>query len=180
MTMRRTAATRSILALAILAGLAAGAWAERFYPPWLLKQGPPPTYPHLIVDADYVAERYGRDGTELISLVDLTPAQADTLARRHGGDLNRLLSLRGTRWRDGHIPHSLPLDPTLLLAPDGGIPPGPDLRDSLEGLGPRPATTVDVYAEFILCGGRLASTRCVFTPAASWSGAATPRGRWCA
>jgi len=129
------------------------AQAGRVYPPWLRDKGPEPVFPNIIVDAAHVAERYGREGYELLSLYSLTDVQADILADQYGGELTFQISLLGTRWRDGHIPHSLPLDPTLLLDANGAVPDGATLHKMLKEHGPRPATRIDMGAEFILCGG---------------------------
>ncbi len=142
-----------LLSIVLVLGAIGPVQAERVYPPWLRDEAPDPVYPGIYVDADYVVERYGRDDCELLSLHALTPDQAEVLAGRHGGALTGQLSLRGTRWCDGHIPHSLPLDPDLLLDADGAVPEGTELREALQQLGARPSTPIDLGAEFILCGG---------------------------
>ena len=142
-----------VISILIALGMLAPVHAGRVYPPWLRDDEPAPVYPRIIVDAAYVAEHYGCEGYELLSLYSLTGDQAEILANRYDGELTFQLNLEGTRWRDGHIPHSLPLDPTLLLDADGGVPDGATLRKTLKEHGPRPATRIDMESEFILCGG---------------------------
>jgi thiosulfate/3-mercaptopyruvate sulfurtransferase len=52
--------------------------------------------------------------------------------------------------RSGHIPHSLPFDFSSVVQEDGRFPNPEDLRATLSKIGPRPASPVNLDAEFIV------------------------------
>jgi rhodanese-related sulfurtransferase len=62
------------------------------------------------------------------------------------------MATAGSPWRDGHIPHALPLDPLTLLDANGLLLAGAEIRERLARVGPRPNTFVDLWSPFTLYG----------------------------
>ncbi|MBM3319888.1 MAG: hypothetical protein FJY73_04355 [Candidatus Eisenbacteria bacterium] len=86
---------------------------------------------------DYLRERYGTDGFEVIDLRDTVSWEGKD--RSHAKDL-----------RPGHIPHALPFDPRTVIRKDGTFLPGPEIRSVFAEVGPRPATRIDLESEILL------------------------------
>lgn len=178
---------RAAAAVVVLSTLLSGVVFadEVFWPPWLRDRDVPVAYPPMLLDADGVASRYGRPGYEVIALEHLSD---ELLVRlRNGGNpaLTDLLDEPQTAWRRAHVPHALPLDPRLLLDPDGSLPEGPVVRQRLGGLGPREATRVDRDDSYIVMGGapeQLALAHLLLTLAAVDSVLIYPgdAAAWCA
>jgi rhodanese-related sulfurtransferase len=142
---------------------------EVFWPPWQRDRNIPVAYPPILLDADGLASRYGKPGYEVIALEHLSDELLVTLRNDGNPALTALLEEPQTAWRRSHVPHALPLDPRLLLDPDGSLPEGPVVRERLGGLGPREATRVDRNDSYIVMGGtseQLALTHLLLTLAA--------------
>jgi thiosulfate/3-mercaptopyruvate sulfurtransferase len=89
------------------------------------------------VDAGWVAGAFGQAGIELLDVRDA-----------RGWDQWRIPPTFGA----GHIPHSLPFDPNILLPADGAWPDPAELRQRLGTLGPRPGDPVPLESTFVLYG----------------------------
>lgn len=80
----------------------------------------------LVAGADWVREKFGTEGVEILDVRD------------------------STAWRAGHVPHALPFDPRIVIGSDGSFMEGEEIRAILARLGPRPSTTVDLGSEFVV------------------------------
>ncbi|MFH1680962.1 MAG: rhodanese-like domain-containing protein [Candidatus Eisenbacteria bacterium] len=85
----------------------------------------------------YMREHHGTGGFEVIDLRDTTSWE--------GSDRPRPNNLR-----PGHIPHALPFDPRTVIAEDGLILTGPEIRAVFGEVGPRPSTRIDLESEMLL------------------------------
>jgi 3-mercaptopyruvate sulfurtransferase SseA len=88
---------------------------------------------------DYLAANYGRSGVEILDARGA--GHGETMAAMEAADC---------AWRAGHIPHSLPVDFPSLLTRHGTFLPPAELRAAIGRVGPRPTTTVDLEAEFVV------------------------------
>lgn len=93
----------------------------------------------VVVGAEWVRERFGLDGTEIVDL----RGEAMWDGRAGAGPGSR---------RAGHIPHSLPFDFASLLSADGAMPDAATARRTFGLLGPRPRTFVNLDATFVIYG----------------------------
>ncbi|MFN0150654.1 MAG: rhodanese-like domain-containing protein [bacterium] len=59
--------------------------------------------------------------------------------------------LLASQWGEaGHIPHSLPFEFAKFIRADGTLAPRAEIRGEIRRAGPRPATPIDLDAEFVL------------------------------
>ncbi|MFH1277165.1 MAG: rhodanese-like domain-containing protein [Candidatus Eisenbacteria bacterium] len=79
-----------------------------------------------VANAPWVREHFGTEGVEILDVRD------------------------STAWEAGHVPHALPFDPRIVTGSDGTFMEGEEIRAILARLGPRPSTTVDLGAEFVV------------------------------
>jgi len=122
-----------------------GAWQQAGLPvatdtnrlpviPWAV---PPDTT--SLATARYIFEHFGRPVCEILD------------ARASGfGETALAMSTVGSAWREGHIPHALPVDFLTMIQGDGILLAPEEIRSLIAGIGPRPHTYVKMQAEFIV------------------------------
>ncbi len=87
----------------------------------------------------YLRDHFGTLGHEILD------------ARASGFEsTSQAMDSPGSPWRDGHIPHALPVD-FLSMIRDDGFPMAPEeIRGLIAQVGPRPNTYIDLGSEFTL------------------------------
>lgn len=100
-----------------------------------------------LADVPYLVKHYGQPGFEILD------------ARASGfGTTQLAMEAPGSVWREGHIPHALPVDFLTMIQPNGNLIPPEQMRDQLGTVGPRPGNPLDLEAEITVYDDGISSS----------------------